>query len=180
MQLVIVEEGLKENGISYWQRAKEVSEDLIANASAYGFQLYNDVDDVWAQANNRGSVNKEYLFVVSGLDGTDANANNITYPNATNLLYAYTRPNPGTLQDIYKTSSTSSNYLLGTHNQSGVMAPTRHAIEVFGDCLFVAQSQFRHQSQGRVEVHHAEDLGIHLSSELLLQRSLPGIGLHAS
>ncbi len=126
-------EGLKENGISYWQRAKEVSEDLIANASTYGFQLYNDVDDVWAQANNRGSVNKEYLFVVSGLDGTDANANNITYPNATNLLYAYTRPNPGTLQDIYKTSSTSSNYLLGTHNQSGVMAPTRHAIEVFGD-----------------------------------------------
>ena len=29
-------EGLSENGVSYWQRAKEVSEDLINNASAYG------------------------------------------------------------------------------------------------------------------------------------------------
>ncbi|KWX81788.1 hypothetical protein AXF24_12820 [Streptococcus pneumoniae] len=30
-------EGLKENGKSYWERAKEVSEDLITNMDAYGF-----------------------------------------------------------------------------------------------------------------------------------------------
>ncbi len=127
-------EGLTENGVSYWQRAKEVAEDMIANASSYGFQLYTDVDDMWAQANNRGSVNTEYLFVAAGLDGSSAESStSYIYPNATNLLYAYTRPNPGVLQDLYKTTAATSNYLLGTHNQSGVMAPTQHAIDVFGD-----------------------------------------------
>lgn len=43
---------------------KEVSEDLINNASAYGAYLYDDVEDVWAQANNR--KNKEALFVAAG------------------------------------------------------------------------------------------------------------------
>ena len=45
-------EGLSENGVSYWQRAKEVAEDIINNASSYGVYLFDDVADVWAQANN--------------------------------------------------------------------------------------------------------------------------------
>lgn len=127
-------EGLTEGGVSYWQRAKEVAEDLITNAAQYGIYLYDDVDDVWAQTNNRGSVNKEYLFVAAGLDanGVDA-AMAGEYLNATNYLYAYTRPNPGVLQDLYKTAQVTSNYYLGPHNESGEMAPSKHAIDVYGD-----------------------------------------------
>ncbi|MDF1512127.1 hypothetical protein PZE06_29235, partial [Robertmurraya sp. DFI.2.37] len=57
-------EGLSENGVSYWQRAKEVAEDLIANMASYNAYLYDDVEDVWAQSNNRN--NKEALFIASG------------------------------------------------------------------------------------------------------------------
>ena len=57
-------EGLTENGVSYWQRAKEVAEDLINNASTYGAYLYEDVEDVWASANNKN--NKEALFIAAG------------------------------------------------------------------------------------------------------------------
>ena len=53
------EYGLTEEGVSYWQRAKEVAEDMIL---AYGDCLYDDVEDVWAPANNRN--NKEaYLLL---------------------------------------------------------------------------------------------------------------------
>ncbi len=123
-------EGLEEDGVSYWQRAKEVSEDMIANASSYGMYLYSDVSDLWAQDNNRN--NKEALFLAAGLDakGTDA-AMAGSYFNATSQLYAYTRVDPYS-SDLYKTQK-NSNVYLGTHNQSGVMAPTKYAIDVFGD-----------------------------------------------
>ena len=124
-------EGLSENGVSYWQRAKEVSEDMINNAASYGMYLYPDVADVWACDNNR--ANKEALFTAAGLDakGSDA-AMAGYYLNATCYLYAYTRTNPNVLEDLYKTTK-ETNKLLGDHKQSGVMAPTKHAIDVFGD-----------------------------------------------
>lgn len=59
------EYGLTEEGVSYWQRAKEVAEDMIL---AYGDCLYDDVEDVWAPANNRN--NKEALFIAAGPDAT--------------------------------------------------------------------------------------------------------------
>ena len=129
-------EGLSEGDKSYWQCAKEVAEGMINEPSTYGLtgnELYSDVSDLWAQDNNRGSVNKEYLFVASGLDatGTDA-ANAGTYFNATNYLYAFGRCNPNTLQDIFNIQA-SMNYLLGNHSQGGVMAPTQHAIDVYGE-----------------------------------------------
>ena len=62
-------EGLSENGVSYWQRAKDVADDIINNASAYNVYLYTDVSDLWAQANNRN--NPEALFIVSGRDAND-------------------------------------------------------------------------------------------------------------
>ena len=129
-------EGLNEDGKDYWQCAKEIAEGMINEPAKYGLtgnELYSDVSDLWAQDNNRGNVNKEYLFVASGLDanGTDA-ANAGTYFNATNYLYAFTRCNPNTLQDIFNIMS-SGNYVLGNHTQGGVMAPTEHAIDVFGD-----------------------------------------------
>lgn len=124
-------EGLEENGVSYWQRAKEVAEDMIQNASSYGMYLYPDVADTWATDNNRG--NREALFTAAGLDakGTDASLAGY-YMNATSYLYAYTKTNPNTLTDMYKTQSSVNSYL-GNHNQGGVMAPTKHAIDVFGD-----------------------------------------------
>lgn len=129
-------EGLSENGVSYWQRAKEVAEGMINEPAKYGLtgnELYNDVADLWAQDNNRGNVNKEYLFVAAGLDATGVDAANAgNYFNATNYLYAYQRCNPNVLQDIFNIQS-GSNYTMGNHNQTGVMAPTKHAIDVFGD-----------------------------------------------
>ena len=75
-------EGLDENGVSYWQRAKEVAEDLINNSATYGMYLYPDVSDMWADANNRN--NKEALFTASGLDATGTDAGNAgSYFNAT-------------------------------------------------------------------------------------------------
>lgn len=125
-------EGLEEDGVSYWQRAKEVAEDMITNASSYGMYLYDDVSDLWAQDENRN--NKEALFIAAGLDanGTDA-ANASTYFNAQNHLYAYTRPDPGaSCQSIYKVKKASNDYY-GNWNESDDMAPTKHAIDVFGD-----------------------------------------------
>ncbi|MCH5307166.1 MAG: RagB/SusD family nutrient uptake outer membrane protein [Prevotella sp.] len=124
-------EGLTEGNKSYWQRAKEVSEDMINNSAAYGMYLYDDVSDLWAVANNRG--NKEALFTAAGLDATGVDANMAgTYLNASSYLYGYTRTNPNILSDLYKTQISSNSYL-GNHNQDGIMAPTKHAIEVFGD-----------------------------------------------
>lgn len=129
-------ENLSENGVSYWQRAKEVAEGMINEPAKYGLtgnELYADVSDLWAQDNNRGSVNKEYLFVAAGLDATGVDAANAgNYFNATNYLYAYQRCNPNVLQDIFNIQP-GSNYTMGNHNQTGVMAPTKHAIDVFGD-----------------------------------------------
>jgi len=124
-------EGLTENGVSYWQRAKEVSEDMIANASSYGMYLYDDVSDLWAQSNNR--KNKEALFIAAGLDanGTDASMAS-QYAHANCYLYALCMANPNSCQDLYKVKKVD-NYYYGSHNQSGVLAPTKYAIDVFGD-----------------------------------------------
>lgn len=129
-------EGLKEGDKTYWEKAKEISEGMLTSPTEYGLtghELYQDVADMWAQDNNRANKNKEYLFVAAGLDanGTDA-ANAGSYFNATSQLYAYTRSEPNKLQDLYKTKY-SENIYLGNHNQSGIMAPTLHALKVFAD-----------------------------------------------
>lgn len=94
-------EGLSENGVSYWQRAKEVAEDLIANMASYNAYLYDDVEDVWAQSNNRN--NKEALFIASGPQaGTDA----FTYGSyGANKLFTFTFCDPNKLSDIYPVGS---------------------------------------------------------------------------
>ncbi len=123
-------EGLTENGVSFWQRAKEVAEDMINNASSYGMYLYDDVSDLWAQDNNRN--NKEALFIAAGLDATNGDAGTGLYNNANSYLYAYTKANPNDCSDLY-TIQSSSNLYYGNHNQGGVMAPTKHAIDVFDE-----------------------------------------------
>ena len=113
-------EGLTEDGVSYWQRAKEVAEDLIANAASYGAAMYDDVEDVWAQANNRN--NKEALFIAAG---PTIKSNNYAESN----LFTYMYPNPYKLNDIYKTKD-NGNYLYGRINNN-VFAPSKYLINCF-------------------------------------------------
>lgn len=116
-------EGLSENGVSYWQRAKEVSEDLINNASAYGAYIYDDVEDVWAQANNRN--NKEALFIASGPNPYDASCKVGKQTN----IFSFFFPNPYKLSDIYKTND-KSNYFYGRVNNN-ILAPSKYLIDCF-------------------------------------------------
>ena len=123
-------EGLTENGVSFWQRAKEVAEDMIANKDAYGMYLYDDVSDLWAQENNRN--NKEALFMAAGLDAYSPDADQAgSYFNCLNYLYTFTMTNPNSLNDLYKTQINTNGYL-GTKS-TPIMAPTKYAIDVYGD-----------------------------------------------
>lgn len=117
-------EGLSENGVSYWQRAKDVADDIINNASAYNVYLYTDVSDLWAQANNRN--NPEALFIVSGRDANDEAYN---YVNCNNNLFTYTICNPYKCSDIY-TRADNTNYYLGRTNNNTI-APTKYTLSVF-------------------------------------------------
>lgn len=117
-------EGLSENGVSYWQRAKDVADDIINNASAYNVYLYTDVSDLWAQANNRN--NPEALFIVSGRDANDESYN---YVNSNNNLFTYTICNPYKCSDIY-TRADNTNYYLGRTNNNTI-APTKYTLSVF-------------------------------------------------
>lgn len=117
-------EGLSENGVSYWQRAKDVADDIINNASAYNVYLYTDVSDLWAQANNRN--NPEALFIVSGRDANDESYN---YVNCDNNLFTYTICNPYKCSDIY-TRADNTNYYLGRTNNNTI-APTKYTLSVF-------------------------------------------------
>lgn len=117
-------EGLSKNGVSYWQRAKDVADDIINNASAYNVYLYTDVSDLWAQANNRN--NPEALFIVSGRDANDESYN---YVNCNNNLFTYTICNPYKCSDIY-TRADNTNYYLGRTNNNTI-APTKYTLSVF-------------------------------------------------
>ncbi len=117
-------EGLTEDGVSYWKRAKDVAEDIINNASSYNVYLYPDVADVWAQANNRN--NKEALFIASG---RDANSESYNYVNCNNNLFTYTICNPYKLSDLY-TRADNTNYYLGRTNNN-TLAPSQYTINVF-------------------------------------------------
>lgn len=86
------EYGLTEDGVSYWQRAKEVAEDMIL---AYGDCLYDDVEDVWAPANNRN--NKEALFIAAGPDATNLENWNAGTQCNNNFTYMYPKPNTLTI-----------------------------------------------------------------------------------
>lgn len=124
-------EGLEEDGKSYWQCAKDVADDMIINASTYGMYLYPDVSDLWAQDNNRN--NREALFTASGLDATNADAGMAgTYANHTNTLGGLTYCNPNNLTRVYNIQSGENQYL-GIFGTTEIMAPTKHAIDVFGD-----------------------------------------------
>ena len=117
-------EGLTEDGVSYWQRAREVAEYIIENKGSLNVYMYTDVSDLWAQDNNRN--NPEALFIVSGRDAYSPSAN---YVNCNNNLLTYTFCDPNSCEDLYTTAN-SSNYYLGRVNNNA-MAPSKYAIDVF-------------------------------------------------
>ncbi|MDE6394148.1 MAG: RagB/SusD family nutrient uptake outer membrane protein [Duncaniella sp.] len=117
-------EGLSEDGKSYWQRAREVAEDIITNASVYDVYLYDNIDDLWAQDNNR--ANKEALFIASGANTTIPDMKN---HYTKNNLFTYTFCNPNKLNDLY-TKDAKANYYLGRITTSS-FAPSQYSIDVF-------------------------------------------------
>lgn len=116
-------EGLTEDGVSYWQRAKEVAEDLIANAASYGAALYDDVADVWASANNKN--NAEALFIASAPSTSVPTSANYAQSN----IFSYMYPNPYNLDDLYVTRD-NGNYFLGRVNNN-ILAPSKYLIDLF-------------------------------------------------
>lgn len=120
--------GLTEDGKSYWQRAKEVSEDLITNAASYGAYLYSDVSDMWADANNRN--NAEALFIAAGPQAGETDAFN--YASGANKLYAYTCGDPGSLSEFWNSNHKPSDkgYFYGRMNSSTYM-PSKYLMDCF-------------------------------------------------
>ncbi len=119
---------LTENGKSYWQRAKEVAEDLITNAGSYGAYLYTDISDMWADANNRN--NKEALFIAAGPQAGEDDAFN--YASGANKLYAYTCGDPGQLTEFWNSNHKPSDkgYFYGRMNSSTYM-PSKYLMDCF-------------------------------------------------
>lgn len=117
-------EGLSEGGVSYWQRAREVAEDMIRNAGSYNMYLYDNIDDLWAQSNNRN--NKEALFIASGGNTTIADMKNYSPKNN---LFTYTLCSPNKLNDLY-TRTDKTNYYTGRMTNCS-FAPSQYAIGVF-------------------------------------------------
>lgn len=116
-------EGLKENGISYWQRAKEVAEDLITNMSGYNAMLYDDVAKVWWDKNNRNNL--ETLFVASGPVSGDGDSWN--YGSKTNKLFAYCFCDPNQCRELCVTQN-KQNYFYGRVNVNE-LCPTKYLID---------------------------------------------------
>lgn len=131
-------EGLTEDGVSYWQKAKDVAEDLIKNMSSYGAYMYDDIDDMWANNNNRN--NKEALFIASGRDGTDA-AQGVYGVGTTILTYFFgpineiagIKTNGGTGLEYFNGTNGNNNiagYYYGRQNQFSI-APSKYLIDCF-------------------------------------------------
>ncbi|PTQ99400.1 SusD-like starch-binding protein associating with outer membrane [Mucilaginibacter yixingensis] len=125
-------EGLQENGKSYWQRAKEVCDDLINNKAAYNAAMYDDFAQVFASVNNRNNI--ESLFTAYGLNPYDPSYDVFTGNTKPNLyLHYYPKLDDafGTA-DVFKRSvnSNTSNGYYGRLNQQFV-APTKYLINCF-------------------------------------------------
>ena len=120
------------DGTSYWQKAAELAADFVADTEAggarYGGFLYDDIEDVWAQDNNR--TNKEALFVAAGIDShVDADTWAGAYAGA-NKLFAYCYWNQKECADISKIASDKQNYLYGRTN-SGLFAPSKYLLDLY-------------------------------------------------
>lgn len=121
-------QGLSENGVSYWQRAKEESEDMIARLPEYGAYLYDDVSDLWADGNNR--TNKESLFTAAGQDATD-DTDLYNYSSSfTNKLFTYCYASQKNLSELSLITDEKSDPLYGRTNNN-LLAPSEYLLHCF-------------------------------------------------
>lgn len=125
-------EGLSENGKTYWQRAKEVADDLINNQAQYNAALYTDFSQVFASANNRN--NAESLFSAYGVDPYNPSYDVFTGNTRPNLyLHFYPKFDDAfSTSDVFKrgVNSNTSNAYYGRLNQQ-FFAPTKYLINCF-------------------------------------------------
>lgn len=126
-------EDLKENGKSYWVRAKECADSLINGMGAYGAGMYDDFAKVFASANNRN--NQEVLFTAYGLDPYSPSYD-VTTANSKPNLYLHYYPKFDDAFDFregyFKRSvnQNTNNAYYGRLNQAFV-APTKYLINCF-------------------------------------------------
>lgn len=118
-----------ENGVSYWQLARDEADDFITNATSYGAYLYDDISDMWADTNNRN--NKETLFTAAGVDAGD-NSNLYDYANSyVNKLFSYSYWNFENLSDLAPfMDDAMQNYLYGRTNNN-LLAPSHYLLHCF-------------------------------------------------
>jgi len=125
-------EGLTENGVSYWARAKAVADDLITNKGAYNASMYTDFAQVFAAANNRN--NAEALFTAYGLNPYDPSYDAFTGNSKPNFyLHFYPKLDDafGTADLLKKgVNANTSNAYYGRLNQQFI-APTKYLINCF-------------------------------------------------
>lgn len=122
-------QGLSENGVSYWERAKEEAEDFITNMSSYGADFYQDVDDLWADTNNRN--NKEALFTAAGVDGGAVDVDTYSYGNSfANKLFTYCYWNQESMSILSSISDAKTDPLYGRCNNN-LMAPSYYLLHCF-------------------------------------------------
>lgn len=119
-------QGLTENGKSYYERAKEVAEAMIAD---YGTsKMYTDISDTWADANNRN--NKEALFVAASVYAVEDSDTYWYGQPSNNKLWTYTFPKLQNFSELNGVSNDKQNYLYGRVNNN-LLAPSKYMVEVF-------------------------------------------------
>lgn len=121
-------QGLEENGVSYWQRAKEVSEDFIANQASYGAYMYSDVSELWADINNRN--NKESLFIAAGQDACDDTDKYNSSSSFTNKLFTYCYFNQETFSSLNLITDAKNDPLYGRCNNN-LLAPSEYLLHCY-------------------------------------------------
>lgn len=121
-------QGLSEGEVSYWQRAKEVSEDFIENRAKYDATLYEDVSDLWADTNNRN--NKEALFLAAGQDATDNTDLYNASSSWTNKLFTYCYFNMESVSALSLISDAKTDPLYGRCNNN-LLAPSEYLLRCF-------------------------------------------------
>ena len=116
--------GLTEDGKSYAQRAKEVSEELINNAGTYNAYLYPTFEEAWLIRNNRAAVNREALFIASA--GT-ANTTAAGSAGSSSVMYRPFLPAMNTYTDL---GMVQNGYYYGRANDWHYV-PTTYLMDVF-------------------------------------------------
>lgn len=110
----------------YWEKARDTAESMIQDYGATC--MYDDVEDVWAIANNRN--NKEALFVATFTDVTDANVYAASSGMFTNC-FTYMWPRVNRLSGIYTNAADNGNSFWYGRVNNNTLAPSKYLIDCF-------------------------------------------------